>query len=758
MGGGLLNDTVDSAAATLQQPLPDSTYESTSDGTLYWTLSLYIDAARVKSFQPPAERGKNITRMFRKAQLQHYPSFALRNAIDPLFNDIADRERLGKVQDFLLAAGIKDWQVNASTSNSASNPLDAAAEAVRTSKLKLTFHLPAQFSWVTEGELFSCRLAASAQDPLLVREVDLRRFWFAHSDGALSYHLSFSHYYGDRHGPQTYYFLSLLQKLAVPKEFSLSSDRLREMIDKTGSMDVDPHTFSVFDDKLGIDPLDLITVRDTAKADETTAQRFWPFVKQLFSSDAVNLFADVLGWQKNADTANLLDSTLVDVIEVPGLRIPRSRSLFHIQDARFFKRLLPQDGNTGLSIPRKRMVQESCYKPYQQMFAKEKNSSKTVVIGEGARFLSWDWLINRTDYKDALADGWFCSDEKGLAKITDAEAFRKAMHGGECWQVKDVDQHGKVHALPRPVRHHAPAYEPGRTDCIDYLFLAGFNQNIIDWLNQDTSEILDSTDPIYPTDDDQTGEAFFVRFANHRALITYVAQSRSLEVGNDYIGTCPYAFLIHILTMHNEFLSRGHEERAAKDIEAIGKALKHKAPNFEKIENQINELKAANYEVFETHRYLNVFRYDTERDVFAKLEQLRGVDRRNAAVMEAIGSLEDKSSDLEGRRNSAQQTLEEKRGKTLNYVGIAIGWVSAVGLLFSASEYIKNNPLGYAERLGLDHNKVADFLGAFAWISSLLGFLILSLVIGISLFGFLFPSFSWSWFSKDPDSKDDSES
>ena len=33
-------------------------------------------------------------------------------------------------------------------------------------------------------------------------------------------------------------------------------------------------------------------------------------------------------------------------------------------------------------------------------------------------------------------------------------------------------------------------------------------------------------------------------------MITYVPKSRSLETGNDYIGACPYAFLIHALALH----------------------------------------------------------------------------------------------------------------------------------------------------------------------------------------------------------------
>ncbi len=41
---------------------------------------------------------------FAAMQAQHLPSLLLRNAIDPLFNDIADREVLGQVQEHLFAA------------------------------------------------------------------------------------------------------------------------------------------------------------------------------------------------------------------------------------------------------------------------------------------------------------------------------------------------------------------------------------------------------------------------------------------------------------------------------------------------------------------------------------------------------------------------------------------------------------------------------------------------------------------------------
>src|SRR5262249_1948374 len=90
----------------------------------------------------------------------------------------------------------------------------------------------------------------------------------------------------------------------------------------------------------------------------------------------------------------------------------------------------------------------------------------------------------------------------------------------------------------------------------EYYFLSGFFQNIIDFFNQDSSEISDGTDPIYPISAEQAAEAYFFRFANARCLYQVVSESRSLDVGADHIGTCPYIFLVHLTSMHNEFLIR----------------------------------------------------------------------------------------------------------------------------------------------------------------------------------------------------------
>lgn len=44
-------------------------------------------------------------------------------------------------------------------------------------------------------------------------------------------------------------------------------------------------------------------------------------------------------------------------------------------------------------------------------------------------------------------------------------------------------------------------------------------------------------------------------------------------MGNDYIGTCPYAFLIHVLSLHNEFLARESERITAEAVESLGKKM-----------------------------------------------------------------------------------------------------------------------------------------------------------------------------------------
>lgn len=672
-------------------------YEVARSGTIYWTLSLYLEPEKVAAALqlPPGARVEPA--VFRRVQRNHLPSLALGNAIDPLMNDIADREIRGELQEFLLSA----------TDDEGVADLDQAAARIR-AHTDLIFKTPRSVSWTTEGVRFHAH-PEGLDDDRLVR---LRRFWLSHNDGALSYHLSFSHYYGggyvdaagrrrSGYDPSTYYFLSLLQKLAAPKEYALDPARL-----KPTAADPNPFVDVFSETPLDIDPLDNIRV---ATVDAGEGQKFWPFVKTLFEGDAIRLFQRLAPEiQTGLELEPGFERRLLDLVpfmETPGLKVPKSRFMFMLHDERFFDRLMPLDPETGTLAPRKRMVRQGCYEPYQDRIRALMKPvggrppravhlgapSAGAEAGESAGPDFWAWAAERKDYATALDQGVFARRNPKfdparaetdtnrrwlpISEEQTAEGRMKdlalAMRAGEAVQIKTfpLEDGAATPDLEAPIDHHIPAFEPGRADCLDYLFLAGFNQNIIDFMNQDTSEILDSIDPIYPDSSEQSDERFFVRYANHRAMITYVPKSRSLEIGNDYIGACPYAFLIHALALHNEFLARGHEqktmaridriealvdERAAADDIRI-KALADAEPldgedRLSQAEFAINQAKLAEFAQYERFRHANPFRYDTERDVFEKLEELRGVSRKNEALSLAVASLEDHASDLSRRQ------------------------------------------------------------------------------------------------------------
>lgn len=696
--------------ATRGRETRPGSYDAAVPGTIYWTLSLYIEPDRVSAALGRDAGAPLPPSVFRRAQMQHYPSLALRNAVDPLFNDIADRETQGEVQEYLLA-----------TTDAVPKDLEEAAALIRQSE-PLTFKVEKSTTWMTEGVTFEAHPPA-LDDP---RRVGLRTFWVSHNNGALSYHLSFNHHYAEyiddsgatRSGydPSTFYFLSLLQKLAAPKEYALDPELLTELVKSDSYVDVFSET------RLGIDPLDSLTVATENGADS----KFWPFVRDRLKRDARALFRRLATEVNVAAPVDDFEETLIDLvpfIEVPGLKVPKSRFMFVMHDERLFDRLMPLDADGLASVPRKTMVRDNCYAPYQKEIGRltapdaDGRPPRRVHLGapeaeQEKQELDprdrvapdfWNWVTTRADYEALLAAGGFArapaegeKRSRGAPPYTvlkpgDHAGLRAAMRDGTCLQLRDVDRK----RLNPPVRHHVPAFDLQRPDCLDYLFLAGFNQNIIDFMNQDTSEILDSIDPIYPDSDEQSDERFFVRYANHRAMITYVPRSRSLEIGNDYIGTCPYAFLIHLLALHNEFLARMHEERSMARIERITamtagrgprdspamRALQLREPLDEDdagdpTELAINQAKLAEFEEYERFRYSNPFRYDTERDVFAKLQDLRGTNRKQAALTTAIASLEDHASDLRRRH---QQVADQESARRDLRINLLLGGMGVFG-------------------------------------------------------------------------------
>ncbi|MEZ5654946.1 MAG: hypothetical protein R3E04_03495 [Sphingobium sp.] len=727
-------------------------YETARPGTLYWTLSLYIDPSRVAA--AAGQAGQRVRHeQFGAVQAGHLPSVLLRNAIDPLFNDIADREVLGEVQEHLLAA-VDPPDLPPGTDYRVRRK--AAEKAIRAHE-RLIFTPPASVQWATEGVTYDAAPSGLGDG----RAVRFRRFWLAHNNGALSYHLGFSHHYASLHAdgdmagydPATFYFLSLLQKLAAPKEFELGEHW------KPGQ------TASVFDENLGIAPLDQLTVTSA----ENITGRFWPFVKRRMIEDAERLFnmlAAETGTQPATDlAAHLIDE--VPFIEVPGLTVPKSRFMFLLHDERFFKRLMPLDPATGESAARKLMVQERCYLPYQRKLEERVDAAEA---GDGVVRLEedyWNWVTTQPHYAEWIkgpapilqkpGGGTFRNVEELAAAIRIEGVERTAGESGE--------------SLPAPLHLRIPAFEPQRIDCLDYLFLAGFNQNIIDFMNQDTSEILDSIDPIYPDSDEQSDERFFVRYANHRAMVTYLPKSRSLETGNDYIGTCPYAFLIHVLALHNEYLAREHEAKSMARIERIEWLVAGEEPRaplsaaalalddtekldgndiFDKAEMAINQVKLAEYREYERFRYLNPFRYDTERDVFTRLEELRGTQRKKEALALAVASLEDHASDLQRRHQTDADKAAARRDMQLNILLGGTGVFGAGQMIYWIGETAAGdpdaNPSIPAEPVRLDFLGLPDVTlsgqAIMGWTEALMFY---ALIFFVPFFFYVFGTAIWGW-------------
>lgn len=581
---------------TLEPPLGvrQLGFDEAIDKTVNWTLSLYVSRERLAT-----ATGATITPLHAlKVQSEDEGSLELRDAIEPLFNDIADRERLGRVEDILLAT-----------------PGPRQGETISIS-------MPDQIEWQTEGKRFRTCPSGLGQKRLLV----LRRFWQLHVNGALSYHLSFQMNYD--HTPGDFYFLSIIQKALAPKEFRIeglsASDVLKRPVCPTETA------------QTGCLPLDEVRVCDEHVVDTP----LWQFVRRRFEDDAHSLLPrlSAAAGKALADPSGLSATTLIEdapFIEVQGLRMPLCRFMFFFKDSALFRRLMPSvDPVTGARPSRAQMCQSPCYAPYakkmEELVARGGHSSPPLVEMDKDY---WDWVMQRPDYAGYLSS------------LTEEEQ----------------------RALTATKRQQLPAFDGDwtRPDCLQFLFLSGFVQNIIDFMNQDTSEIQDSLDPIYPVTEQQEDESFFVRFANPRALVTFVEGSRSLEIGQDYIGTCPYAFLIHVSALHNEFLARSYEAltfNLIAEVEALNRKgrLKTAASAFYRF-------RTGPFSDFQRHRYQNHFRYDTERDVFAALERLRGTSRREQLLETLVLNMESQTRDLEAR--TAKQD-EQRLSLLLGALGV----------------------------------------------------------------------------------------
>ena len=113
--------------------------------------------------------------------------------------------------------------------------------------------------------------------------------------------------------------------------------------------------------------------------------------------------------------------------------------------------------------------------------------------------------------------------------------------------------------------------------------------------------------------------------------------------------------MIHVVSMHNEFMTREYEASAFKligDVETLGKRGKLKSAA-----GKFYAFRTGDYAAYYRDRYTNIFRYDTERDVFDSMMQLRGIERRNDYIERLISNLESQTRDREARIKQDEERL-----------------------------------------------------------------------------------------------------
>lgn len=625
-------------------------YSKTVEPSLHWTLSLHIDNEELGrlgkangangnktlfdqlggtslSEQPTKNSIWNADKRLQRQRenQQRFPTSAeLRDAMEPMFNDVADRERLGIVEDYMLAIAAKT-----------DNPSATDREIV-------TFTLdPAKIAWETEGTKYRAELAE-----LPPQQVEMRRFWYVHRNCSVSYHVSFR-IVGYERTPAFFFFVSMLQKLVSPKEFLLpDTQEAQDLI-------ADAHP--------ALTPFEAIRV-----VSHRGDLDFWQFMAGLFDRDFGD-FSTRLGQKPPANTGVSPWRTLNQepYVEVPGLKMPNLRSMFYFADSVFRDLLLPRDDD-GAPTKRLKMLSEAFFNDklaevLDQANPEHGTSGRRNPIPKSVTFglPFWDWL-SRAHF-DAIALEWRQANPVAFASLQKRTAYG----------------------------------DSGGSIALCYLFLAGFTQNIIDFVNQDASEVLDSLDPLYPSTEDDLDEGFFVRYANPRTLFTFVSRMRSLDLGADYIGTCPYAFLIHVLTLHNEFLTRDFEKNAATVLnEAEEKAGDE---DFSGAANCFYDFRRTYVSEYDTYKYENVFRYDTEAKIFFALNKIRGVELKHAYVEQLINAAEKRTANYEERQ---KRDADASLAKNLAVVAL----FSVIGVALQLSSDLKSDePI-------LDVRVVADAL------------------------------------------------
>jgi hypothetical protein len=248
------------------------------------------------------------------------------------------------------------------------------------------------------------------------------------------------------------------------------------------------------------------------------------------------------------------------------------------------------------------------------------------------------------------------------------------------------------------------------------IFLSGFLQNIIDFLEQDELEYNDAIEPLYP-EGKMKKDPHFLLYATEDSIFEIVASSRSLEKGSQYIGICPYLFLVHVTVFHDESLVRRFEKSVCNLTNEI-EAKTDKFSNFDKLTiEQLDEVVSifhrGRFGIFgEVERYLhiNTFLYSTEQAFYKAIGNYRYIEGR---LNHWDGLLNELSSATGGAHELARQKTERRMDRILFF----IAGFSIFQVLFAMTQSLSGLRFGQPESsaeatkaAAIDFKPLADLL------------------------------------------------
>ncbi len=181
--------------------------------------------------------------------------------------------------------------------------------------------------------------------------------------------------------------------------------------------------------------------------------------------------------------------------------------------------------------------------------------------------------------------------------------------------------------------------------------LAGIVTNVMDFPQQDVSELRDSLDPVLRSED-------LVMFNHPRFVYEFTAKSRSFDAMKDCLGACPYLLLIHLLVTYNERLLHNAEDQFARLVygqDGVKNVrVKPLAGLFEMLEGThlIKDQETLNdrltiFRNLELPSIPNVFRYYSERLAFEKVGHARGLVSRRERFDALLSRYESSMRDLQ---------------------------------------------------------------------------------------------------------------